>query len=258
MVNDDTRRSTVFLNFAAIMFAYLLSPLIDVVHKRLSFIGWTQHNTRMVALGIVFTVLASFVVIGSVSIGAIVVDQATVLANKIPNLVTVEASKKLPVPDILKPYIERLAELLRIYVMDHTQELLVSVSRAGVDVVGAAFSLVMIVVLPIISFYCLKDGRLLSDKLLLLLSPDEAALKVVRAIAADIDLLFGHCKSSKYTGVLGVNTLTDRHEVAGAAVSDLDVLLRISFLDLSRALRRLACVDVRVRKHSTMSLRFVC
>lgn len=59
---------------------------------------------------------------------------------------------------------------------EHSQDLLLSFSRAGADVVGAAFSLVMIVILPILSFYCLKDGRLLSDKLLLLLAPDDQTL----------------------------------------------------------------------------------
>lgn len=68
---------------------------------------------------------------------------------------------------------------------------MLSFSRAGADAVGAAFNLIMIVVLPILSFYCLKDGKTLIDKLLLLLgNNDDASLKIVRAIAADTDILF--------------------------------------------------------------------
>ena len=155
---------------ASIFFAYLLMPLVDLTQRRLQSLSIAVPTARLLALGLVYIVLAFVAVVCVGSIGSVLVDQASVLAKKIPNLLSAESAQRLPIPEVLRPYGERVAELLRHYVQEHSQELLLSFSRAGADVVGAAFSLVMVIILPILSFYCLKDGRLLSDKLLLVRS----------------------------------------------------------------------------------------
>ena len=70
-----------------------------------------------------------------------------------PTLLSTESLERVPLPAVLKPHTERLLLAVRDYAQAHAQEILSSVSRAGADVVSAAFSLVLVLVLPILSFY---------------------------------------------------------------------------------------------------------
>lgn len=184
-----TIRSTVFVFLSAVLFAYLLSPLVNVIQSRLPL---PVHIGKPVALIVVYSALVGLVALMSISAGVVVTEQATKLFHKIPMLLSDANAARLPLPAPLKPYGERLLAALRDYAQEHTQEILSSVSKAGADFVSAAFSLVLVLILPILSFYCLKDGRQITDKLIRLAAPDDATLRLITSIAADTDLLLAH------------------------------------------------------------------
>lgn len=178
-----------FVFLSAILFAYLLSPIVNIIQNRLPF---AAHIGRPVALVVVYAALLALVALMSISVGVVVTEQATKLFHKIPSLLSDANAARLPLPAALKPYGERVLAALRDYAEEHTQEILSSVSKAGADFVSAAFSLVLVLILPILAFYCLKDGRQITDKLIRLAAPDEATLRLVQHIAADTDLLLAH------------------------------------------------------------------
>jgi predicted PurR-regulated permease PerM len=182
-------KTTIFVFLTAILLAYLLSPLVNVIQGRLPL---PAHIGKPVALVAVYCVLMALLAIMSVSVGVVVTEQATRLINKIPILLSDANAARLPLPAPLKPYGEHLLAALRSYAEEHTQEILTSVSKAGADFVSAAFSLVLVLIMPILAFYCLKDGRQITDKLIRLVAPDDATLRLITAIAADTDLLLAH------------------------------------------------------------------
>ena len=75
-------RGTLFIFILALLFAYLLSPLVNLIDRFLP-----GNRTRTLALGLAYAVfVAAIVLIGS-QIGSRVVEQATSLKKTIPDMV---------------------------------------------------------------------------------------------------------------------------------------------------------------------------
>src|SRR5438045_1598237 len=71
-------RATLFLFTLAVLFAYLLSPAVDMLDRAL------PGRARTVALAIVYVFFVALVVFGITQIGSRVADQAKALAGKFP------------------------------------------------------------------------------------------------------------------------------------------------------------------------------
>jgi predicted PurR-regulated permease PerM len=73
-------RSTLFLFILAMLFAYLLAPLVNLLDRFLP-----GSRTRTLALALSFVLVVGLVVLGAVMIGSRVVQQATELAQTFPS-----------------------------------------------------------------------------------------------------------------------------------------------------------------------------
>jgi predicted PurR-regulated permease PerM len=140
-------RQTLFVFVIALMFAYLLYPLLDAIEQRLS---W---KTRTPALALTFVLVLGILIVLAAFIGGRVGAQATQLADLIKN------------PDFAKHV--REWTILRVPVGDqivqHYDEILSMLPSLSLKVLSASRNLIYLVIIPILSFFILKDGREIRD-----------------------------------------------------------------------------------------------
>lgn len=152
-------RQTLFIFAISLMFAYLLYPLLDLIDRRLSL------KTRTPALGLTFIIVIGLMSVFGVFIGDKVGYQATQLADQIKN------------PDFAKQV--KGWTVLRVPVgaeiVDHYDQLLGMLPSLSLKVLSASRNLIYIVIIPILSFFILKDGRQIRDGFLELLDSGRKA-----------------------------------------------------------------------------------
>ena len=91
-------RSTLFVFALALLFAYLLSPLVDLLDRALP-----RKGTRTLALALSYLIFVGVVVLVAVEIGTRVVAQAQTLAVNFPDMMA-----KLEQPSALAPAVSQL------------------------------------------------------------------------------------------------------------------------------------------------------
>lgn len=176
-------RETLFLFAVALLFAYLLWPVVDYLDRRL------PGRSRVLALSIVYLVLVGLLIAFGTAIGSRVVRQANALAARVPELLS-----KLEDPDerLASPAAQTVKETviaaLRKQLVYQSRELLSRVPNAALSVLSHAGSLLFIVLVPILSFFFLKDGRAIRRSLLGVLT-EGSRRDMMQEIAVDVHLL---------------------------------------------------------------------
>src|SRR5262249_37148947 len=99
-----------------------------------------------------------------------------------------DQTQQLPLPEALKPIGDRLLSAVRGAIQDNYQQILQTLSQAVLRAVNAAGSLIIVEVIPILRFFCLKDARLLQRRLTAQID-DEATRRLFGDIASDLNLL---------------------------------------------------------------------
>jgi predicted PurR-regulated permease PerM len=140
-------RQTLFIFVVALMFAYLLYPLVDAIDKRV------PSKTKTPALAITFLLVLGLITVFGVFIGTKVGDQAGQLAVQIrdPNFaLEVKNWKLLNLP-------------IGAEIVQHYNDILSKVPEISLRVLSASRNLIYLVIIPILSFFILKDGRKIRD-----------------------------------------------------------------------------------------------
>ena len=175
-------RETLFIFAVALLFAYLLWPLVNYLDQRL------PGRSRIPALAIVYLSLVGLLILIGIEIGSRVVLQANALATRVPELLSklepAEPSASRPLQTVKDTVISTLRKQL-VY---HSRELLSLLPNAALGVLSHAASLVFIVLVPILSFFFLKDGRAIRSSMLEILA-DGSRRDMIQEIAADVHLL---------------------------------------------------------------------
>ena len=176
-------RRTLFLFIVALLFAYLLLPLVDFIDRVLP-----MRGSRTPALAIVYVLLVAGLILTGIEIGTRVTEEAKTLAQKVSDYLKPDQTQDLPLPQPLKPMGERILSGLRSEVQQHYQQILETLPQTALKAVGAAANVVFIVVVPILSFFFLKDGRAL-QRYVVAQVDDALDRSTLREIAADLNLL---------------------------------------------------------------------
>jgi predicted PurR-regulated permease PerM len=176
-------RRTLLLFIVALLFAYLLLPIVDFIDRVLP-----MRGSRTPALAIVYVLLVSGLIFTGIEIGSRVTDQAKTLAQRVSDYLKPEQIQDLPLPQPLKPIGARIMSGLRDEVQQHYQQILETLPQTALKAVGAAANVVFIVLVPILSFFVLKDGRAL-QRYVVGQVEDAVDRGVLREIAADLNLL---------------------------------------------------------------------
>jgi predicted PurR-regulated permease PerM len=175
-------RSTLFVFTLAILFAYLLSPLVNLLDRFL------PGKTRTPALALAFVIFVALVALFGSLIGARAVKQADALNKSFPNML---ASWQQPTP-VVTPAINSLKDelvgKLRVEVAKRSNDLISSLPQYGLKFLTAAGDLIYLVIIPILAFFFLKDGHLIRKHILDMVAQGPHR-EMLDDTMADIDLL---------------------------------------------------------------------
>ena len=169
-------RSTLFLFILAVLFAYLLAPLVNVIDRLLG-----GKRTRTPALALAYVLVVGLVVLGATQIGSRVVQQANLLAKTFPNTFKGwEATFQDKVPDSMKDDITKRVD-----------EVVGSIPGYGLRFLALLGNLIYVVIIPVLAFLCLKDGPLMKAHIMSLMEPGPQR-QLLDNILADMDLVLAH------------------------------------------------------------------
>jgi predicted PurR-regulated permease PerM len=176
-------RETLFVFALALLFSYLLWPLVHYLDRRL------PGRSKLPALAIVYLSLVGLLILGGIAVGSRVLLEANALAARVPELLS---RLDKPVELIGSPYVPTLKEAvlstLQKQLVEHSRDLLSLLPNVAVSVLSYAGSLIYIVLVPILGFFFLKDGTVFRSSILEMLV-EGAQRDEIREVAADVHLL---------------------------------------------------------------------
>jgi len=145
-------RETIVIFVIALLFAYLLYPLVDVIDQRLT------ARTRTPALAIAYLIVISLLTVFGAFIGNQVLTQARYLSQNPPDPEAFIDNVGNQHPQ-LKPALDYVKGDLRV----RAREMMAKAPQFGMRVVSESRNLIFIVIVPILAFFILKDGRRIRD-----------------------------------------------------------------------------------------------
>jgi predicted PurR-regulated permease PerM len=170
----------------ALLFAYLLTPVVELVQRFIP-----KRVSPRLALVIVYVALVGVIVALTVTVGSRIVDEANNLATRLPDLLKNRTwINQIPLPEWLEPVRARLVQFLQAELDNGGQDVLPYVRSLGGQLISGAKYLVYVVLVPILAFFFLKDGRMMREHFIAGLAEGKHRL-VVDEILEDINRLLG-------------------------------------------------------------------
>ena len=178
-------RQTLFIFVLALLFAYVLSPLVNALDRFLP-----ASRTRTPALALAYLIFVGVTVFLGIQIGSRVVDQAHKAAKDLPPKVIdwVKTPGSSPTLNAIK---DKVVERVETEVGQWSTDLLSALPQAGMKFITVASNLIFLVIIPVLAFFFLKDGAAIREHLLEMVEagPRRALLDDV---LADTHLLLAH------------------------------------------------------------------
>lgn len=154
-------RETLFVFVVALLFSYLLWPVVKFLDRRL------PSRSKVWALGIVYLSMVAILVAIGIGVGSQIVAQANALSAKVPELLSNIAQPPAPVStSSIQSLRSTIMSAVRKQVTDHSQDIVSLLRNAAIGVLSRAGSLIFIVLVPILSFFFLKDGDVIRSSIL--------------------------------------------------------------------------------------------
>ncbi len=159
-------RQTLLVFVIALLLAYLLYPLMDLIDRKLS------ARTRTPALALTFLIVIGLVALFGAFIGTVVAEQADSLAKTAPAFL--DRMRQAPVqgPQALRSVKDQAISAVESQVRQHYNDIVSVVPRLTLQVLSAFRNLIYVVIVPILSFLILKDGRRIRDSFLEMFQSD--------------------------------------------------------------------------------------
>ena len=178
-------RRTLFVFILAVLFAYLLAPLVNLLDRFL------PGRTRTPALALAYVIFVAVVVLVAIQIGSRVVEQANHLARDFPDMIARWQTPSPVAPPWFNNVKAQVVERVRIAVTERAPDLISAVAEAGLRFITVASYLIYLVVIPVLAFLFLKDGRAIRQHFLDMLAPGSRRA-LVDDVLADINVLLAH------------------------------------------------------------------
>ncbi len=177
-------RRTLLIFVFALLFAYLLSPLVDLVDRFRA-----KRFPRNLSLAVVYLLMIAVLATSMAAIGSRIGAEASNLARTLPKyLENPQAIPRLPIPAWLEPYKDAAIETLRVQLESHARDVVPMLAKAGETLLAVFGNLVFVLLVPILSFFFLKDSRDIRG-LILEQFADGAPRRLVEDIFTDVHVL---------------------------------------------------------------------
>ena len=177
-------RQTLIAFLFAIFFAYLMSPVVSYMERIL--------HGRGRAIGIIYALLLSLVVLLFVSMGPRIGREGTRLGQTLPDVLTQLSSGKIAEQlGEQHGWNFRTTELLRELLTNHSSDITRVAQRVGLRVADVAKQAWLFIVVPILSIFFLKDGRAFGE-LLLSLVQSRPQRELLEGVLNDLNQMLAH------------------------------------------------------------------
>ncbi len=155
-------RNTLFIFVIALLLAYLLYPLMDLIDRRLT------SRSRMPALAVTYLVVTGVVGVFVAFVGSAVGEQATNLSKTAPAFL--EHIREQPAPTAaaqpVKSVKDQAAAAVEAQIRQHYNEIVSFVPRMSLRILSASSNLIYVAIIPILTFFILLDGRSIRDNII--------------------------------------------------------------------------------------------
>jgi predicted PurR-regulated permease PerM len=179
-------RRTLFIFVLAVLFAYLLSPLVNLLDRHLP-----TTRTRTPALALAYVIFVAALGFLGFEVASTVADQAKGLAARLPAMAEQWEKPTPGAPALWNSLKAEVVQKLQSEVFTGKLNLLEAATQAGMKLVTVASDVVYVVIIPILAFFFLKDGRAIRGHILDMVDagPRRALLN---DLLADTHLLLAH------------------------------------------------------------------
>jgi len=147
-----TIRDTLLVFAAAIFFAYMLLPVVSLIERFV-------QKRRTLALSVVYILLVGAIVgIGFALVPALAAE-ATNLATRLPKMLASGRLATIPLPHWLDPVRVQIIATLHREATNLGARVVPLIQEAGKRVLSGVSYILPMILIPILSFFFLKDGR---------------------------------------------------------------------------------------------------
>lgn len=179
-------RSTLFVFIVALLFGYLLSPLVNVIDRFLP-----GKRTRTLALALAYLIFVAALFVAITQIGSHVVEEANSLVKSMPAKLAAFQQPNASLPASVNSFKAQIVQKTEEQLSKSSTDIISSLPRAGAKILSVAGNLVYLVIIPILGFFFLKDGREMRKRFLEAID-DPPRRALVDDLLADVDLLLAH------------------------------------------------------------------
>jgi predicted PurR-regulated permease PerM len=151
-------RETLMAFLFAIFFAYLMSPLVSYLEKLL--------HGRGRAIAVIYVLLLGLVVLFFVSTGPRIAREGARLAQALPTLSRLSSGQIAEQIGQEHGWNDRIIVLVRDYIASHSNEIINIAQTAGLRLAEVAKQAWLLIVVPVLSIFFLKDGEAFSHILI--------------------------------------------------------------------------------------------
>ena len=154
-------RQVVFLLIVAVLLSYLLYPVVTMLVRLL------PGRSRKPALALVFLAVTALLAFAVIEIGSVAAEQASSLAQRAPDFL--KNLKQQPTPNLpaaAQTLKQQLLDQIGNAVRQHNNEAVGYLPHLLLTVLAASSNLIYLVVVPILSFFLLKDSELIRAQLM--------------------------------------------------------------------------------------------
>jgi predicted PurR-regulated permease PerM len=179
-------RTTVFVFIVALLFGYLLSPLVDAIDRFLP-----GRRTRTPALAIAYLIFMAVLFVGVTQIGSRAVEEANSLVKSMPAMLATFEQPSDSFPASVNAFKAQIVQRVEDQLSKSSGDIISSLPRAGAKILSVASNLVYLVIVPILGFFFLKDGREIRQRFLEMID-DDRRRAMMDDLLADLNLLLAH------------------------------------------------------------------
>lgn len=143
----------------AIFLAYLLAPVIGLVERLVP-------KRRVLALALVYVVLLALLVTAGINLVSRIAEQAASLAALLPAMIENPHMPEIPLPDWAVPYKAKVMEAAQKEARALSTSAVPFLQRAGGQLLSGLGSIISLILIPILTFFLLKDARAIREALI--------------------------------------------------------------------------------------------
>jgi predicted PurR-regulated permease PerM len=179
-------RTTVFVFIVALLFGYLLAPLVNVIDRFLP-----GKRTRTPALAIAYLIFIAALFVGVTQIGSRIVEQSNSLAKSMPATLAGFERPNASLPASVNAFKAQIVQRAEDQLNKSSGDIISSLPRAGAKILSVAGNLAYLIIVPILGFFFLKDGGEMRQRFLEMID-DDRRRAMMDDLLADVNLLLAH------------------------------------------------------------------